>query len=44
MACSSVSVLYYALFKAILTELSANDVKCISVDRQRIDLSKYIYL
>ena len=26
----------------ILTELSANDVKFISVDRQKIDLSKYI--
>ena len=28
----------------ILTELSANDVKFISVDRQKPDLSKYIYL
>ena len=28
----------------ILTELSANDVKFISVDRQKLDLSKYIYL
>ena len=28
----------------ILTELSKNDVKCISVDRQKLDLSKYIYL
>ena len=27
----------------ILTELSANDVKFISVDRQKLDLSKYIY-
>ena len=26
-----------------LTELSANDVEFISVDRQRLDLSKYIY-
>ena len=26
----------------ILTELSANDVKFISVDRQKLDLSKYI--
>ena len=41
----STSVLYHALFKAyILTELSANDVKFISVDRQKLDLSKYIYL
>ena len=28
----------------ILTELSANDVKFISVDRQKLDLSKYTYL
>ena len=28
----------------ILTELSANDVKFISVDRQKLDLSKYIYI
>ena len=28
----------------ILTELSANDVKFISVDREKLDLSKYIYL
>ena len=27
----------------ILTELSANDVKFISVDRQKLDLSIYIY-
>ena len=27
----------------ILTELSANDVKFISSDRQELDLSKYIY-
>ena len=26
----------------ILTELSANDVKFISVDRQKLDLSKYV--
>ena len=26
----------------ILTELSANDVKFIPVDRQKLDLSKYI--
>ena len=28
----------------ILTELSANDVKFISVDRQKLDLSKCIHL
>ena len=28
----------------ILAELSANDVKFISVDREKLDLSKYIYL
>ena len=28
----------------ILTEIRANDVKLISVDRQKLDLSKYIYL
>ena len=28
----------------ILTELSASDVKFISVDRHKLDLSKYIYL
>ena len=28
----------------ILTELGANDVKFILVDRQKLDLSKYIYL
>ena len=27
----------------ILTELSANDVQIISVDRQRLDLLKYTY-
>ena len=27
----------------ILTELGANDVKFILVDRQKLDLSKYIY-
>ena len=27
----------------ILTDLRANDVKFISVDRQKLDLSKYIY-
>ena len=44
MTCSSVSALYYAIFKAVLTELSANDVNCILVDRQRLGLSKHIYL
>ena len=28
----------------ILTELSANDVKFISVDSQKLDLLKYVYL
>ena len=28
----------------ILTELSDNDVKFISVDRQKLDLLKYLYL
>ena len=28
----------------ILTEISANDVKFISVERQKVVLSKYIYL
>ena len=28
----------------ILAELSPNDVKFISVDREKLDLSKYIYL
>ena len=45
MACISTSVIFYAYSKLyILTELSANDVKIISVDRQQIDLLKYIYL
>ena len=45
MAWISTSVLFYAFSKLhILTELSANDVKFISVDRQKLDLSKYIYL
>ena len=36
---------FHALFKAIyLDRLNANDVKFISVDRQKLDLSKYIYL
>ena len=39
----SASVLYYAFSKLdILTELRAYDVKFISVDRQKLDLSKYI--
>ena len=45
MAGISTSVLFYAYSKLyILTELSANDVKFISVDRQKLDLSIYIYL
>ena len=28
----------------ILSVLSAYDVKCMSIDRQKLDLSKYIYL
>ena len=41
----STSVLYQAFSMLyILTELSANDVKFISVDRQKLDLLKYIYL
>ena len=41
----STSVLYHAFSKLyILTEVSANDVKIISVDRQKLDLSEYIYL
>ena len=45
MAWISTSVLFYAYSKLyILTELSANDVKITSVDRQKLDLSKYIYL
>ena len=40
MAWISTSVLFYAFSKLhILTELSANDVKFISVDRQKLDLS-----
>ena len=43
MAWISTSVLYKPYSKLyILTELSANDVKFISVDRQKLDLSKYI--
>ena len=42
MAWISTSVLFYAYSKLyILTELSANDVKIISVDRQKLDLSIY---
>ena len=45
MAWISTSVLFYAYSKLyILTELSANDIKFIPVDRQKLDLSKYIYL
>ena len=39
----SASVLFTPYSKLyILTELSANDVKFISSDRQELDLSKYI--
>ena len=39
----SASVLFTPYSKLyILTELSVNDVKFISVDRQKVDLSKYI--
>ena len=39
----STSFLFYAYSKLyISTELSANDVKITSVDRQKLDLSKYI--
>ena len=45
MAWISTSVLFYAYRTLyILTELSANDVKFTSVDRQKLDLSIYIYL
>ena len=46
MAQISASVLYHALLKNIyiLTELNASDVKFISVDRQKLDLSKDEYL
>ena len=45
MAWISTSVLFYAYSKLYsLTELSASDVKITSVDRQKLDLSKYIYL
>ena len=44
MAGISTSVLFLPYSKLyILTELSANDVKFIPVDRQKLDLSKYIY-
>ena len=40
-ASNLLSVLFhYALFNAILTELNANDVNVISIDRQKLDLSK----
>ena len=43
MAWISTSVLFYAYSKLYsLTELSASDVKIKSVDRQKLDLSKYI--
>ena len=38
----SISVLYYALFKSIYFDRT-NDVKFISVDRQKLDLAK-LYL
>ena len=45
MAGISTSVLFYAFSKLnILTKLSANDVKFTSVDRQKLDLLKYIYV
>ena len=45
MAWISTSVLFMPFSKLnILTEVSPNDVKFISVDRQKLDLSKYIYL
>ena len=45
MAWISTSVLFYAYSKLyILTKQSANDVKFIPVDREKLDLSKYIYL
>ena len=45
MAWISTSVLYKPYLKLyIVTKLSANAVKFISVDRQKLDLSKYIYL
>ena len=44
MAWISTSVLFYAYSNIyILTELSSKDVKFISIDRQKLDLSKYIY-
>ena len=45
MAWISTSVIFYAYSKLyILTKQSANDVKFIPVDREKLDLSKYIYL
>ena len=38
----SFTVPYYKLY--VLAELSSNDVTLISVDRQKLDLSIYIYL
>ena len=44
MAWISTSVIFLPYSKLYsLTELSANDVKFIPVDRQKLDLSKYIY-
>ena len=44
MAWISTSVLFLPYSKLyILTELNANDVKFLPVDRQKLDLSKYIY-
>ena len=41
----STSVIFMPYSKLyILTELSANDVKFIPVDKPKLDLSKYIYL
>ena len=43
MAWISTSVIFYAYSKLyIFTELSANDVKFTSVDRQKLNLSRYI--
>ena len=45
MAWISTSVPFYDSSKLyILTDLSANDVEFTSFDRQKLDLSKYIYL
>ena len=45
MAWISTSVLFTPYSKLyILTKLSANDVKFISVGRQKLEFSKYIYI